>query len=425
MAKKRAASRATGSDSTEGAAATETWRDLHLWQIQPVRDVIVVVGVIALFWLGSKLSVVTVPLLLAVMFAYLLEPVIVWLMRRFKLSRQGAAGSLLVALILVVVVPSILGAVFGAAQLTRFAGRTTTSVNDAIRSARDIDDPTLNARVENAGGPWVWIRDRWHEFDPDGSVQLEDVVNNILNAVNPSALVGTASAGANVLGSAAGMVGGTFGLAFAVFLTGFFFYFVATGWIELKAFSTKLLPDKHKGRIIHLTRKFDAVISGFVRGRLTIAFVQAFVFSIGYFLIGVPASFILGPVVAILSIVPYLAMVGIPISIALLWIEGHTGFRGEWWWVLGAPCAVYFLGQALDDYLLTPMIQGKSTNMDTPTILFATLAGGVLFGVFGMLIAIPLAACIKILIQELFWPRFKAWAEGREKDFLPIGEAKK
>ena len=93
---------------------------------------------------------------------------------------------------------------------------------------------------------------------------------------------------------------------------------------------------------------------------------------------------------------------------------------GQWWWVLGAPAVVYFVGQALDDYVWTPVIQGKSTNMDTPTILFATLAGGALFGVFGMLIAIPIAACVKILIVEIVWPAFKDWAEGRSEDPLPI-----
>jgi predicted PurR-regulated permease PerM len=58
--------------------------------------------------------------------------------------------------------------------------------------------------------------------------------------------------------------------------------------------------------------------------------------------------------------------------------------------------------------------------MDTPTIVFASLAGGALMGVYGLLIAIPLAACLKILLREIFWPRFKAWAEGRARDFLPI-----
>lgn len=56
-------------------------------------------------------------------------------------------------------------------------------------------------------------------------------------------------------------------------------------------------------------------------------------FSVGYFLIGVPGAFILGPVVAILSIVPYLALIGLPISVSLLALQGHDGFRGEWWWI--------------------------------------------------------------------------------------------
>jgi len=112
--------------------------------------------------------------------------------------------------------------------------------------------------------------------------------------------------------------------------------------------------------------------------------------------------------------------VGIPISIALLWLEERTGFRGGVAWTLGAPVVFYFIGQALDDYVWTPLIQGKSTNMDTPTILFATLAGGALMGVYGLLLAIPLAACIKILLEEIFWPRFQEWIAGRRPDFLPI-----
>ena len=80
------------------------------------------------------------------------------------------------------------------------------------------------------------------------------------------------------------------------------------------------------------------------------------------------------------------------------------------------------LGQVLDDYVLTPLIQGKSTNMDTPSILFASMAGGTLAGVYGLLLAIPVAACLKILLKEVFWPRFRVWAEGKAKDFLPIGK---
>ena len=111
-------------------------------------------------------------------------------------------------------------------------------------------------------------------------------------------------------------------------------------------------------------------------------------------------------------------------AILLLWLEpSGIAWQAAWWWVIGAPVVVYFIVQSLDDYVWTPIIQGKSTNMDTPSILFASLAGGALAGIYGLLLAIPVAACGKIVIKEIVWPRFEAWKEGRASDPLPIGES--
>lgn len=419
MSKKPAPTRKKA--STTGKSAI-TWRELHLWQIQPVRDVLLVLAIIGLFWLGDRISIVTVPLLLAILLAYLFEPVIQWAEGRSRLKRPGIVALLLGAIVALVVVPTVIGVVVGVVQSATLLTSTAQRVDMVYQSARAPDDAALAERLSAEAGPaWVWIRDRVLENTEHGD--LEQSLGGMRDSLRESAggLLGTtASAGVNVVRSVAGFVSGVFGLAFSVFLTGFFFYFVSTGWIELKGLAARLMPDKHKDRIIDLAQKFDGVISGFIRGRLTIAFAQSIFFTIAYWIIGVPAAFLVGPAVAVLSIVPYLALVGIPISVGLLWLEGHTGFRGAWWWVLGAPCVVYFIGQALDDYVLTPSIQGKSTNMDTPTILFASLAGGALFGVFGMLIAIPIAACVKILVVELLWPRFREWAEGRAPDPLPI-----
>lgn len=483
------------------------WKSLHLWQIQGVRDVLVVLGVLGLLWLGQKISIVTVPLLLAILFAYLFEPVIRWLMKRSNMKRQGAVTAVLAATILAVIVPSALGLTFGIIQsaglvkdLATNTGITLSAVTEGakLRDARaelarldppappadaesgaddstagpdtpadgetpvpPIEAPTeapseaspdptpqqteaeaaeiaalrdkinaleaeyqarLDKTTEEAGSTYRWIADFLNTND-DG----ENLTNALASAQNWLTLNadGVATAGAGAIRSTINFFGSVFGLLFMAFITAFFFFFLATGWVEVQAFGAKLVPDKHRDLLFELLTKFDAVISAFVRGRLTIAFIQAIVFTVGYLIIGVPAAFILGPVVAILSIVPYLALVGLPISAVLLALEGqgNTGFRGEWWWYLGAPTFIYFLGQALDDYVWTPLIQGKGTDMSTPMILFASLAGGALFGVFGLLIAIPIAACLKILIQEIFWPRFKAWAEGREQDFLPIDRA--
>ncbi len=62
----------------------------------------------------------------------------------------------------------------------------------------------------------------------------------------------------------------------------------------------------------------------------------------------------------------------------------------------------------------------RNTDMSMPMILFASIAGGVLGGVYGLLLAIPVAACAKILYLELVVPRLKAWAAGKAADPLPF-----
>src|SRR5204863_455058 len=72
-----------------------------------------------------------------------------------------------------------------------------------------------------------------------------------------------------------------------------------------------------------------------------------------------------------------------------------VAWQQNWWWIVGSPFLVYFIDRALDDYVLTPVIQRHHTEMAIPTILFASLAGGMLGCVYGLLIAIPVAARVR------------------------------
>ena len=420
----------SGDDSSESSRPSRRtqWARLHLWQMQPVRDVLLGLGILALFLLGQATSVVTVPLLLSLLLAYLFEPVIVWAMSRFGAKRRSAVITVIAGIVVLVVLPSIAGASYGAAQIVLFGQRLLDNV-DLIQSAQqieDIDEAHELIRDSGAGDAWVAIHDSIRNAEnEDSTVGLVLAEMNQWVTTNRERVAQTAATySIQIVNSVIGFLGALFGLAFMGFLTGFFFFFVSTEWIKVKGFGTSLIPRDQKERTLELFGKFDAVISGFIRGRITIAFLQSIVYSIGYFLIGVPGAFILGPVVAVLSIVPYLALVGLPVSITLLALQTFPegSFRGEWWWVIGAPAVFYFVGQALDDYVWTPLIQGKSTGMDTPTIVFASIAAGALFGVFGLLIAIPIAACVKILIQEIFWPKFIEWASGEASDPLPIDD---
>ncbi len=428
------------SNSSESNSPRKPWRELHLWQIQPVRDVLVVSVIVGVFWLGLVLSLVTVPLLLAILLAYLVEPVIAWVTKSGRISRSTAAGGMIVVCGLVVVVPAVLGLAFGISQGIESVGKVRGDIEHVYVAIQNPDD---QAAADNVPSQWRWVTEQiQHELaepqaEEDAAVEPLDAPN-LETAAEPASPTLTArvlkwvrgnadaisarvfQTSRDALSAAANIAVGAGMLGFGAFLTAFFFYFISTQWSGVIKFADTLLPADQRERAHELIGRFDRVVAGFVRGRLTIALIQSVIFAILYWVIGTPAPVLFGLVIGVLSIVPYLAIIGIPATIIAMWLDPSGGFRGEWWWIVIAPVVVYNLGQAADDYFLTPAIQGKSTDLDTPSILFASLAGGILFGFYGLLIAIPLAACIKIALREVFWPRFKAWAEGHEADFLPI-----
>jgi len=432
------------------------WHELHLWQLQPLRDVAVAAGLFGVLWLGAKLSLVTVPMLLALGLAYLFEPVVRWLKERFGLGRRSAASVIIAVVVLAIVGPLTITVGVGAAQAVAFTQTLATNVDRLYRSIQDPDDEAL---AERLGPFWRGVRNYLLEEElapddedldaappeqeppttesedapPEGPVLADEgpvgfvvewlrantrVIENLRETLSRQAV----QTGRGALQSAFGLLSSLSLLGFTGFLTAFFFFFFSTGYAKFIRFCDGLLPDRDREQIRHLVGRMDAVIAGFVRGRITIALIQSVMFTVGFWLIGVPASLVLGPAVAFLSIVPYLALVGLPVAILLMLLEpAAVAWQDAWWWTLAAPTVLYFGLQALDDYVWTPLIQGRSTDMATPAILFASLAGGVLAGVYGLLLGIPVAACTKILLNEVLMPRVVAWKEGRAPDPLPFG----
>jgi len=454
------------SDSPHSDSRRDSLRDLanrHIWQIQPVRDLLVIFAVFLFFWLGAKLSIVTVPLLLAMLIAYLVEPLVQRVTKVSWISRQGAAAAIIVLVFAVVIVPAVIGGAFAARQGITTVSRLSENImvlDDVVSKGASEEDlerlpgrfwqglatnlvqiretaERVRERREQGGQP-LPETDADTDLDESGEnyelippaeatliYALFEQVSEWVTSNRGLIAERLSTSGFDFIKWLFGALFSLFTLVFMGFLTAFFFFFICTGWGRVRAFWFSLIPERRQGRAVDLLSQMDAVIAGFVRGRLTIMLIQCVLFSVGYLLIGTPAAIILGVAVGVMAIVPYLSLVGIPISIVLMLLatdpETADTFRGQWWWIVFAPIGVYMIGQAADDYLLTPLIQGKSTGLDTPTVLFASLAGGVLAGFYGLLVAIPVAACIKILMREIVWPKFKDWAEGRAADPLPIG----
>lgn len=405
------------SDRQEGDGGRALTR-LHLWQIQWVRDVLVVASVVGVLWLGYALRFVTVPLLVALGLAYLVEPLVRWLCRRAGMTRPAAVGGILATFgvglvaLLLVTVPVLVSQTTSLVQNVR-AGKfdgMLEKVERALPEAYQGDVARIRESLMGSGSVAVPRED-------GGATPAEPAV--VVRADAPlleSVLGPTATAAiARIVDITA--------LAFAAFLVPFYFWFFSIGFPDTIAFLRSLVPEAHRPRVEELAAEMDRAVSAFVRGRIVIAGIMGLLLAVGWKIGGVPYAFTLGFVGGLLSIVPYLGALALVPALALISVDQLSlpdAERMAWYWMLGGPVLVYVIVQSIEGYLLTPVIAGRATNLGPVSVFVAVLAGASLAGVYGMLLAIPAAACIKILASEMLMPALREWAAGRASDPLPI-----
>ena len=414
----------------------------HLWEIQAIRDVLLIAGGLSLLWLGYALSSITIPLLMALLLAYLVEPLVEGLGQR-GVSRSRAAAwfvglfGVLVVGLLALVLPLIVGQTLrlvddvesgdmqrrvlrvesilpeqAAAPLQRLA---MLLPGEAVLNT-ESDLVTASGEVESTGSSADSLE-----------MQIQRIVQQELASQSDDAVLqqeGLRAAGA-ALTSAWSVLVAIVDAGFLLFLIPFYFYFLVLWYPEVVRFGAQLVPRDNREAIFSLLQEMDDVVSGFVRGRLLVSFIMGLMFSVGWWLVDVPYAFVLGMTTGALSTVPFVGGLGAPIAIGLAVLarlELPEVERAAWWMPVALPAAVFALVSAIEGWVLLPLIAGRATRLDPVTIVVAVLAGGALLGVYGMLLAIPLAACLKILVIRVVLPRLRAWTRGDVADPLPIDD---
>ncbi|MEY4117630.1 MAG: hypothetical protein RLZZ116_958 [Planctomycetota bacterium] len=429
-------------DPRPGAPATADLRTLHLWQMQPVRDLLVIAAVAGTVYVGYAMRTVTVPLLVALALAYLFEPVV------SRVSRwRGMSRPLTVSLIL-----AALGAALAVALgiLVPLAVGQTLAFGENLRSGRY--DDALGRVIEAVPEDYredvrTWTERLIHPIarpssgaqgegaaSPTDAPAATPAVETLTAAPQPTPAVASADTGMGIDSGILALLGSgsqrVYSFALAVlklglvaFLIPFYFYYFSVNWPLIVGFFAGFVPDERKDRVFELAREMDRAVAGFIRGRIVICAIMGVMFAIGWQLCGVPYGIALGLLTGAFSIVPYLGGITVPLAIGFLMVDQFAieeSLRMSWWGMLLWPTLVFVIVQSIEGYILTPIIAGKATNLDPVTIVVAILAGGSVAGVYGMLLAIPLAACGKIAAKRLLLPRISDWARGRAPDPLPI-----
>ena len=362
-------------------AAPKAAADRHIWQIVGIRDVLFFTLILFFLWFGYYLRSVFTPVLIALMLAYLADPIIDYAEERLRLPRP-----LSVAIVLVVLVLSRLGPLL--IEQSQALARKAPQYVQSLSGRYGIEIGSLSEQINT-------FVDRFKD-DP-------------MSVIQPL-LTGTGTA----FGFIGSVIGTTTGVVLFTALIPVYFFFFAWHFDRITGYFARFLPASRKNQWLDIFRRMDLAVSGFFRGRLLIALITGIMYAIGWFATGVPFWFLLGLCTGLLSIVPYVSVVGWPLAVLLKYLDVVTTSGAssvEWLSVFVWPSVAYLAVQFIESWVLTPWIQSQSTDMSAVTVLIVVFIGGAIGGMYGLLLAIPIAACIKILLQELIVPRIERWAE--------------
>lgn len=157
----------------------------------------------------------------------------------------------------------------------------------------------------------------------------------------------------------------------------------------------QLIPVTKRSEILGLWQEINSVLLKFIRGHFLVAVLVAFATALGLSLIGMDFPLLFGIIAGLTNIIPYFGPVigAIPaLALALL-----TSPKLALYVIL-----VVAIVQQLESNLLSPRILGKSVGLNPVLVIFVLLAGGELWGFVGLLVAVPLAAVLKIIITYIF-----------------------
>lgn len=343
-------------------------RRSHLfWQI--LFGLVMVVGA---SYLISQLKEILIPVVIALLLAYLLDPAIDWLEKR-GVSRTVAIILLLLGIMIALTAVLLLLVPLLGSEVAAFANRI----------------PLFVARIKTQAIPWV--EHTFHVTVPRTASELADSLGYSIQelaqqAVKPlGGLAGKAMEGAYFLVVLMGT------LLLIPFLT----FFFLRDFDKMAATVRGLIPERHRPWADKTWEDIDRTLSGWIRGQLLVMLVLGTLYSIGYSLVGIPLALLVGMLTGLMAFIPYLgAATGFLLALTLALLDWHG------WGHVAGVVGAFGTVQLLDALFVTPNILGHKTGMSPATVVLALLVFGKLFGFVGVLLAVPVAGVIHVLLTR-------------------------
>mgnify|MGYP002620595893 CR=1 FL=1 len=202
--------------------------------------------------------------------------------------------------------------------------------------------------------------------------------------------------GGELLGSVLGSVRSLVGLLLLLVVVPVVGVYLLLDWNRLLMRIDDLLPRQHAPVIRRLAGEIDRVVAAFIRGMGSVCLMMAAYYGLALMAVGLQFGLVVGALAGLLTFIPYVgAVLGGVLAIGL----GLYQFWGDWLSV-GLVAGVFMAGQIVESNVITPRIVGRSVGLHPVWILLAITVFATLFGLVGMLVAVPLAAAVGVLVRH-------------------------
>ena len=209
-----------------------------------------------------------------------------------------------------------------------------------------------------------------------------------------------ADVGNMLLGGVQGMARYTMSAVSTIFLllmTPVVLYYVLKDGVLLESDLKRLIPSKHRKRAVEIFRRIDASLSRLLRGQVMVCVWLGSFYGISLYIFGLQMGLLIGLMTGLLSFIPF---VGMAIGVVTAYLVAMMQFGFESWVPYAWMAALFVVGQMIEGAFLQPRFASKALGIHPLWVVFTVLAGGAIGGFLGVLIALPLAAVVRVLIHE-------------------------
>jgi predicted PurR-regulated permease PerM len=373
------------------------WATLTALSFVALGAIIVLCGGLVLKGI-SFLQPVLIPVAIAGILAYLLDPVVVWLEKR-RLSRTKSV--LVVFLVFTIGIAGIFvwvgptvwkqGTLF-ARELPRLTERAKTLIDDTVLEVQKLAELPI---LKGNGGEG--------ESDGRAAAYLERAVNDTLEQIQKQ-LPGAAVAFGGFLQRSVGGFLGVFGMLLSLVLVPVFLFFFLKEGPAIAMHWSNYLPLRAsplKSEIVSLLSEINDYLINFFRGQLLVSMIDGAITAVLLLAIGLDFALLIGLLVAVLGLIPY---AGVFIS----WIPAVIISAAQFGdWLHPLLVTIIFLGvNNLDGIIIAPKIVGESVGLHPLTVILSVLAWSIILGgLLGALLAVPLTATLKVVLKRYFWDK--------------------